>query len=118
MGQQDHSLNIPHGEGHSAQIIDVEALIRKTFADDAQAGMEMIFRHYYGLLCSHAIRYVASKATAEDIVSDILFEFQSRGLHSGISTSYRAYLFTSVRNRAYDHVRKEMRHGNTVIDNA
>ncbi len=118
MGQKDtfHSLN-PQ-TGHSGQVIDIEVLIRKTFQEDSQRGMEMVFRHYYVLLCSHAIRYVSSKAIAEDIVSDILFEFQSKGFFSSIKTSYRAYLFTSVRNRSYDYVKKEMRHGNTVIENA
>ncbi|GHN01075.1 RNA polymerase sigma-70 factor [Cytophagales bacterium WSM2-2] len=120
MGQEDHFLNINKGEEnlHAGHVIDVEALIRKTFEEDAHSGMEMIFRHYYGVLCSHAVRYVSSKALAEDIVSDILFEFQSKGLNSTITTSYRAYLFTSVRNRAYDILKKEMRHGNTVIENA
>jgi len=102
----------------SAKVIDVEAIIRKTFEVDSQAGMEMIFRHYYSLLCSHAVRYVSSRAVAEDIVSDILFEFQSRAVYNLVTTSYRAYLFISVRNRAYDYVKKEMSRGNTVIENA
>ena len=120
MSQTDHSVNFPRPESssQSGQVIDLEVMIRKTFADDVPAGMEMIFRQYYSVLCSHAIRYVGSKAIAEDIVSDILFEFQSKSLAAGISTSYRAYLFTSVRNRAYDYLRKEMRHGNTGMEDA
>src|SRR5260221_424795 len=78
----------------------------------------MIFRHYYSLLCSHAVRYVSSRAVAEDIVSDILFEFQSKSIYNFVTTSYRAYLFISVRNRAYDYVKREMRRNNTVIENA
>lgn len=111
------ALNHPQGEA-SAKVIEVETLIRKTFDNDPQAGIEMVFRHYYRLLCSHAVRYVGSKAVAEDLVSDILFEFHNKALHNSISISFRAYLFTCVRNRAYDYVKKEMRHGNTVIDNA
>jgi RNA polymerase sigma-70 factor (ECF subfamily) len=105
-------------EESNGKVVDVEAMIRKTFEADPQAGIEMIYRHYYKVLCSHAVRYVGSKAIAEDLVSDILFEFHTKELFSSISTSYRAYLFTSVRNRAYDHVREEMRHGNTEIENA
>src|SRR5258706_11319093 len=100
------------------KVIEAEALIRKTFEADPQSGIEMLYRHYYQVLCSHAVRYVGSKAVAEDLVSDILFEFHSKHLFHSISTSYRAYLFTSVRNRAYDYVRKEMRHGSTVLENA
>jgi len=112
-----HSPNSTE-ESSSSKIIDAEALIRKTFEDDPQVGMEMIFRNYHSLLCSHAVRYVSSKEIAEDIVSDILFEFQSKGVYNLVTTSYRAYLFTSVRNRAYDYVKKEMNRGNTVIENA
>lgn len=112
-----HSPN-SNAEASQTKIIDVEALIRKTFEVDAKAGMEMIFRNYHSLLCSHAVRYVSSKEIAEDIVSDILFEFQSKGVHNSVTTSYRAYLFTSVRNRAYDYVKKEMNRGNTVIESA
>jgi RNA polymerase sigma-70 factor (ECF subfamily) len=112
-----HSPN-QNSEAVLSKVVDVEALIRKTFEVDAKAGMEMIFRNYHSLLCSHAVRYVSSKEIAEDIVSDILFEFQSKGVYNSVTTSYRAYLFTSVRNRAYDYVKKEMNRGNTVIENA
>jgi RNA polymerase sigma-70 factor (ECF subfamily) len=105
-------------EESPGKVIEVEALIRKTFETDPQSGIEMLYRHYYQVLCSHAVRYVGSKAVAEDLVSDILFEFHTKHLFNSISTSYRAYLFTSVRNRAYDYVKQEMRHGNTVIENA
>ena len=105
-------------EESPGKVVEAEALIRKTFEADPQAGIEMVYRHYYQVLCSHAVRYVGSKAVAEDLVSDILFEFNSKHLYNSISTSYRAYLFTSVRNRAYDYVREEMRHGNTMIENA
>jgi len=111
-----HSANSPTES--SSKTIDAEALIRKTFQDDTKAGMEMIFRNYHSLLCSHAVRYVSSREVAEDIVSDILFEFQSKAVYNLVTTSYRAYLFTSVRNRAYDYVKKEMNRGNTVIENA
>jgi len=112
-----HSPNSPT-ESSSSKTIDAETLIRKTFQEDTKAGMEMIFRNYHSLLCSHAVRYVSSRQVAEDIVSDILFEFQSRSVYNLVTTSYRAYLFTSVRNRAYDYVKKEMNRGNTGIDNA
>ena len=113
-----HHAPNPTNESSTSKIIDVEALIRKTFEEDAKAGMEMIFRNYHSLLCSHAVRYVSSREIAEDIVSDILFEFQSKRVYNLVTTSYRAYLFISVRNRAYDYVKKEMSRGNTVIENA
>lgn len=117
MGNLNPFGDLRKEEAHG-KVIEVEAMIRKTFESDPQTGIEMLYRHYYQVLCSHAVRYVGSKAVAEDLVSDILFEFHSKHLYNSVSTSYRAYLFTSVRNRAYDYVRQEMRHGSTAIDSA
>ncbi|GAB3950563.1 hypothetical protein GCM10028805_28850 [Spirosoma harenae] len=96
---------------------DTELFLRKAFEEDVDNGIGLLFRQYYALLCSHAVRYVSSKAIAEDIVSDIFYEFQAESRYLTINTSYRAYLFTAVRNRAFDYVRAEMRH-NTSLDNA
>lgn len=96
---------------------DTELFLRKTFEQDVDAGITLLFRHYYAMLCSHAVRYVSSKAIAEDIVSDIFYEFQVDLRYQTITSSYRAYLFTMVRNRAFDHVRAEMRH-TTSLDHA
>lgn len=97
--------------------LDSEVFIRKTFEKDADAGISLLFRQYYTILCSHAVRYISSKAIAEDIVSDIFYEFHSELRFRTITTSYRAYLFTMVRNRAFDYIRVEMRQS-TSLDHA
>ncbi len=93
-----------------------ETLIGQAFAKNTNEGMAALFRHYYPVLCSHAVRYVSSKAIAEDIVSDILFEFHSQHRYQTITTSFRAYLFMSVRNRAFDYVQAEMRRSLSLDD--
>ncbi|WP_428667345.1 RNA polymerase sigma-70 factor [Runella sp.] len=97
--------------------LDPELMIRKAFETDADGGIALLFQQYYPMLCSHAVRYVSSKAIAEDIVSDIFYEFHSQHLYHTITTSFRAFLFTSVRHRAFDYVRSEMRR-NTSLDSA
>lgn len=98
-------------------VLDPELMIRKAFEANADAGIALLFQYYYPLLCSHAVRYVSSKAIAEDIVSDIFYEFHSEHLYRTVTTSYRAFLFTSVRHRAFDYVRSEMRRS-TSLDSA
>lgn len=88
---------------------DTELFIRKTFEHSVNAGISLLFRQYYVVLCSHAVRYVSSKAVAEDIVSDIFCEFHTESRYQSVTTSFRAYLFTAVRNRAFDYVRADMR---------
>lgn len=98
-------------------ILDPELMIRRAFETDADSGIALLFQQYYPLLCNHAVRYVSSKAIAEDIVSDIFYEFHSRHLYRTITTSFRAFLFTSVRHRAFDYVRSEMKRS-TSLENA
>ncbi|CAN5506730.1 RNA polymerase sigma-70 factor [Spirosoma endophyticum] len=107
---------VPHDSADKASW-DTELFLRNTFQQDVESGISLLFRQYYAMLCSHAVRYVSSKAIAEDIVSDIFYEFQAESRYQTITSSYRAYLFTAVRNRAFDHVRAEMRH-TTSLDNA
>lgn len=95
-------------------IPDTERLIRRAFDQHPDQGIELLFRHYYQLLCSHAVRFVSSKEIAEDLVSDVFFEFHSRLLFRQITTSFRAYLFTAVRNRAFDYIRTEYRHSTSL----
>jgi RNA polymerase sigma-70 factor (ECF subfamily) len=108
-------VRTPHWQGKKAEETDLsETLIRKAFAENPNEGIQRLFHCYHSLLCSHAVRFVSSKAIAEDIVSDIFYEFHSRELYRTITTSYRAYLFASVRNRSFDYVRRETRRSNSL----
>ena len=86
-----------------------EKLLQQAFRNSPDEGIQRLFHCYHALLCSHAVRFVSSRAIAEDIVSDIFYEFHSRQLYLTVTTSYRSYLFASVRNRAFDYVRREVR---------
>lgn len=93
--------------GREARVTDNELFIRQAFKKDPKLGCELLYRHYYQALCSHATRFVYSMSIAEDIVSDIFCQFYQRGTFKEISTSYRAFLYKSVRNKAYNYLRLE-----------
>ena len=90
-------------------VLDTELLIRQAFDVQPNDGMSLLFDHYYPLLCSHAVRFVLSKNIAEDIVSDIFYEFHAQQRYLHITVSYRAFLFTAVRNRSFDYLKSELR---------
>ena len=90
------------------RIIDSEVLLQKTFNTDPRQGCSLLFRLYYGTLCSHAIRFVYSKQVAEDIVAEVFCRFWEEGIFQKINVSYRAYLFKSVRHSAYNYVKFEL----------
>lgn len=85
-----------------------EYLIREMFSREPQKGCELLFRKYYTNLCNHAIRFVHSREVAEDIVSEVFAAFWQSRTFELVTTSYRAYLYKSVRNRSYNHLKWDL----------
>lgn len=88
--------------------VDKEFFIRSVFKTDVKKGYDLLFRHYYTPLCSHAVRYVYSREVAEDIVSEVFLSFWKKAVHEHITTSFRAYLFISVRNKCLTFLKWEL----------
>jgi RNA polymerase sigma-70 factor (family 1) len=84
-----------------------ELLIRRAYGQSTDQGCDLLFRRYYGPLCSHAARFVYDKAVAEDIVSDIFQTFWQKRLHERITYSFRAYLYQAVRQNCLLHLQRE-----------
>ena len=87
---------------------DSELFIRNAFATDPRLGCELLFRQYFAPLCSHAVRFVYNRQLAEDLVADLFYAFYAKDLYRQITGSYRAYLYTAVRNRAFNSLRWEL----------
>ncbi len=96
----------PGMEDKSRQF-DAEVLLKATFEQDARKGLELLFRKYYAPLCSHAVRFVYSRQIAEDLVSEVFYQFYKTEAYRHITTSYTSYLFRSVRNEAFTYLRRE-----------
>ena len=89
------------------KIIDDEIFIKKAFETDVRRGFELLYNRYYKPLCSHAVRFVYSREVAEDIIGEIFLGIWKNELYLNINTSFRAYLFTAVRNRCFQHLTNE-----------
>jgi RNA polymerase sigma-70 factor (family 1) len=91
----------------SSKETDPSFFIRATFEENPSKGLELLFRQYYGPLCSHAARFVYSKQVAEDLVSEVFFQFYRTKSYKKITTSFNHYLFRSVRNECYTYIKRE-----------
>jgi RNA polymerase sigma-70 factor (family 1) len=107
-------INVPASFGQDTESLkeessggDTELFTRLVFQESPKKGCELLFRRYHQALCSHAVRFVYSKETAEDIVSDVFCKFWKTKAYENITSSYRYYLFRSVRNEAYNYLRLE-----------
>ncbi len=110
--QADVNVLAPFGQDvetiqEKSSVNDTEFFTRLAFQESPQKGCELLFRRYHHALCSHAVRYVYSKETAEDLVSDVFCKFWKTKAYENITSSYRYYLFRSVRNEAYNYLRSE-----------
>jgi RNA polymerase sigma-70 factor (family 1) len=87
-------------------LVDSELFIKQAFEADPARGYELLFKRYYKQLCSHAVRFVYARDVAEDIVVEVFGQFWTKQLHKAVTTSYRAYLFTTVRHAAFHYMRR------------
>ena len=71
---------------------------------------ESLFRQnyeaYYKALVVFALKFVVSQELAEDIVQDVFFAVWHNRIDMTKSASFRSYLFTGVRNRCIDSLRR------------
>ena len=102
----DEKLDV---EVNTTLFSDDEIFIKRAFDQSPEEGCELLFRRYHRALCSHAVRYVYSREIAEDIVSDVFVKFWTKKVFNSINSSYRFYLFRSVRNEAYSYLRSEFK---------
>ena len=106
--KQEPELHVVSQSERSTTILDNEHFVRVAFSESARQGVESLFRLYYAPLCSHALRFVYRQEVAEDIVSDVFFQFWKTADYTTIQHTYRAYLYAAVRHRAYNYFRDEL----------
>jgi len=90
-------------------VKDDDQFIKKIFETDARRAFELLYNKYYSLLCNHAVRFVFSRQKAEDLVSDVFVLFWKNRLYTSVSSSYRAYFFTAVRNKCCTYLKWDLK---------
>ncbi|MEM7548602.1 MAG: RNA polymerase sigma-70 factor [Bacteroidota bacterium] len=73
---------------------------------DSIEDFETIYNHYYQRLLFFSKRFVDSTELAEEVVSDVFFKLWKKRREISISSSFQSYLYTAVRNRCLDYLRK------------
>lgn len=97
------------GEKEKSLFDDDELFLKKAIEEDYEKGVELLYKRYFLPLCSHAVKYVISKTIAEDLVSEVFFEMYRKKIFVGIKSSFRFYLFRSVRNRSFNYLKSEIK---------
>jgi RNA polymerase sigma-70 factor (family 1) len=89
----------PHKEN------DIEHLMLKVLQESDYNAFQSLFKKMYSPLCQFCVKFVHVREVAEELVSDVFYNIW-KNRNRIIVTSPKAYLFTAVRNKGYDHLRK------------
>jgi RNA polymerase sigma-70 factor (ECF subfamily) len=86
--------------------IEEQALINRLFEGDRTA-FELLFRFYYPGLLVFVKQIIIDEAEAEEIVQDFFVQLWVNRVNIKQKASLKNYFFVSVRNRAYNFLKKE-----------
>ena len=69
-----------------------------------------LFITYYKQLCIYAYNYIHDIETAKELVQDVFMKLWEKVLSEENHSSFKSFLYTSVRNAAIDHLRHSKTH--------
>ena len=85
-----------------------EALWKRVGESD-RAAITTLYRRYYQLLYSYAVRLSRDDARSQDCIHDLFVHLWSRRATLAPVSNVRSYLLAAVRNRLFKQLRKENR---------
>lgn len=75
---------------------------------DNLSSFEALFRQYYAELCRYALKLTRNEDAAEEVVQEVFVNFWERRSDIRITHSVKAYLVSSVRNRAINYLKLQL----------
>ncbi|MDD2299759.1 MAG: RNA polymerase sigma-70 factor [Fermentimonas sp.] len=91
---------------NKAEIVFDDLFKRVAFDDNEQA-FKVLFVEFYPSLCVFAMRFVDGEEAARDIVQDVFFNVWKGRKSMFVTSSFRNFLITSVRNQCVDYLRRQ-----------
>lgn len=86
-------------------ISDNEILSR--IKKDDQQAFDMLYKHFFTMLCMFSYRYVKKTDIAEEIVQDVFFHIWDKRSSFELTTSFKSYLYKAVHNNSLKHLRHQ-----------
>lgn len=93
-----------HGSGNGQKKV-LENLFGRVVQNGDYFAFRELFTNHYGPLCNYAMRVVATKEIAEEVVADVFVKLWKNREHIEVHTSFQAYIYRAVRNQALDYLK-------------
>jgi RNA polymerase sigma-70 factor (ECF subfamily) len=84
---------------------DIDTLFFRVVDENDYEAFQTLFTKMYSPLCQFCVKFVQVNEVAEELVSDVFYTIWKNRSQIIVSTP-RAYLFTAVKNRGFDHLRR------------
>ena len=84
-----------------------DGLFRKVAFQNDEKAFRELFVEFYPALCVFAMRFSIQEEVAKDIVQDVFFKIWKNRKDTYITTSFRSFMITSVRNHCIDFLRRQ-----------
>ena len=113
------TISLPEGQQFpgNSRSCDTDTLIMRVIEQDDYMAFQLLFEKMYAPLCQFCIKFVRSPEVAEELVSDVFYSIWKNRSRLIVS-SPKAYLFASVRNKGFDHLRKVKKMVHCDLDKA
>jgi RNA polymerase sigma-70 factor, ECF subfamily len=86
---------------------DIDYLFARIVQHDDYRAFEKLFHYNYNPLRNFCKNLVHIDEVAEELVSEVFFKIWNNRKRILISSSAKSYLYASIRNISFDHLRKE-----------
>lgn len=84
-----------------------ETQLLEAIREGDETAFEMIFKEYYQALCRYANSFLSDRDEAEEIVQNSFLSIWEKRSSITITTSLKAYLYQTIRNRCLNVIKHE-----------
>ncbi|GAB2764136.1 RNA polymerase sigma-70 factor [Rhabdobacter roseus] len=88
-----------------ASAVGIEVLFGKVIQEGDYLAFRELFTRHYRPLCTYAMRVVAIREIAEEVVADVFVKLWKNREQIEVHTSFKAYMYRAVRNQALDYLK-------------
>ena len=87
-----------------------------SFSSGKESDFKKVFEDLYPKLCGFANKYLNDICASEDLVQDVFSDLWYRRQHIQIKSSFKSLLYTSVKNKCINQLRKQARENQGFLD--
>lgn len=95
-----------------SEFSDVELLV--LIKSGNKAAFEEVYQRYWGILYIHVLKFLRNEEEAKDVLQDLFVSLWMKSADLNINTSLSAYLYSAIRNKAFNLIDRKAIQDNYV----